>query len=307
MANNAQSVLDIARSQLGYSRWDDPQAGTKYGRWYEEQIDRNPNNYNFGGSGVPYCGMFVSWVFDQAGASCPGVPGAYTPSMLAAGKAAGKAVARGIAQPGDVVYFDWGGDGVTDHVGIVEANNGSYLTTLEGNVDNGCVRRKTRNFSTVSGVIRPNYGGAQTPAPAPSTGTTTGTTASNGSIADVQRWCASAYGYSQTIDGIWGPNTRKGLIVALQTELNRQYGRGLVVDGIWGPKTYSACVNVKQGAKGNITKTLQGGLICRGYNTGGFDGDFGPATNSAVRTFQQRSGLEVDGIAGPQTFRALLS
>lgn len=134
-----------------------------------------------------------------------------------------------------------------------------------------------------------------------------GSSTGNGSIADVQRWCQSAYGYNQAIDGIWGPSTRKGLIIALQTELNRQFGKGLAVDGIWGSKTYAACVNIKQGAKGNLTKTLQGVLICRGYNTGGFDGDFGPATYNAVRSFQQRSGLGVDGIAGPQTFRALLS
>ena len=36
------------------------------------------------------------------------------------------------------------------------------------------------------------------------------------------------------------------------------------------------------------------------------DGDFGPDTNSAVRTFQSVNRLVVDGLAGPYTWRALV-
>jgi len=138
--------------------------------------------------------------------------------------------------------------------------------------------------------------------------TNSGSSSSSGGsgIAAVQQWCNDNYDYHQTVDGINGKNTKKGLVKALQTELNRQCGAGLAVDGIWGPKTRAACINVRQGARGNITRVLQGALICRGYSTNGFDGIFGSGTTRAVKSFQRACGLSVDGIAGKNTFAALL-
>lgn len=121
----------------------------------------------------------------------------------------------------------------------------------------------------------------------------------NSAIAQVQAWAGS------TPDGIFGPNTKRALLKVLQQELNKQYGKGLAVDGIWGPKTRAACVNVRQGARGNITKSLQGALICNGYDTNGFDGIFGGGTASAVRKYQADHGLSSDGIAGKNTFAKL--
>ena len=63
-------ILRIAANEVGYSRWDDPESGTKYGRWYAQVV----NNSYYGTNGVPYCTMFASWVFAQAGQSMPGLP-----------------------------------------------------------------------------------------------------------------------------------------------------------------------------------------------------------------------------------------
>ena len=193
MASSAASVLAVARAELGYSRWSDPEPGTKYGRWYESTIDRCATNYDFGGSGVPYCAMFATWTLAKAGAKCAGLPGAYCPSALAAGKAAGRAVRTSDARPGDVVYFDWEGDGVSDHVGIVESNSGSYLQTIEGNTNNGQVARRTRPYGSVCGVIRPDYDGS------PASGGTGGEAAA----------CA--------VDGFWGTATTRCVQAALGT------------------------------------------------------------------------------------------
>lgn len=156
-----QRVLEIARGEIGYSRYTDPQNGSKYGRWYAQLTG---DSY-YGANGVPYCAMFVTWVFHHAGQAAPGLPGAYCPWIVNAGKKAGQTVPVRNAKMGDIVLFDWGGDGVSDHVGIVEANNGSYLTCIEGNTSNtnnsngGTVARRTRAYSTVICIIRPNYNG----------------------------------------------------------------------------------------------------------------------------------------------------
>lgn len=158
MANTANDVLAKARSQLGYSRWSDPNPGTIYGRWYAAYTGVP----YYGTSGVPYCAMFVSWVFNQVGARCKGLPAAYCPYILRDAKAARKTVSKASAKPGDVVLFDWEGDGTADHVGIVESNNGSTMTTIEGNTDNGVVARKYRPYSCICGVVRPDYDGSIT-------------------------------------------------------------------------------------------------------------------------------------------------
>ena len=66
---------------------------------------------------------------------------------------------------------------------------------------------------------------------------------------------------------------------------------------------------LKKGDKGAQVKTLQALLIGYGYDCGrtGADGDFGGATDSALRKYQSRNGLTVDGVAGPKTWAKLLA
>ena len=95
-------------------------------------------------------------------------------------------------------------------------------------------------------------------------------------------------------------------IAILQQELNSQCKANLVVDNIAGAKTLNACITVRQGARGNITRWIQNRLNSLGYNCGVADGIFGNNTKSAVMKLQQARGLSVDGIVGKNTWRALL-
>ena len=39
---------------------------------------------------------------------------------------------------GDIIFFDWGGDGTIDHVGIVEKCENGMVYTIEGNSGDVC-------------------------------------------------------------------------------------------------------------------------------------------------------------------------
>ena len=58
-------------------------------------------------------------------------------------------------------------------------------------------------------------------------------------------------------------------------------------------------------SSGPEVAALQQQLQQRGFDPGGINGQFGPATDAAVRVFQQSVGLSADGLAGPNTLAAL--
>lgn len=55
---------------------------------------------------------------------------------------------------------------------------------------------------------------------------------------------------------------------------------------------------LRRGAKGRAVAKLQSKLVDAGYKIA-VDGDFGPETDRALRSYQEKSGLMVDGILGP--------
>lgn len=97
-----------------------------------------------------------------------------------------------------------------------------------------------------------------------------------------------------------------------------QQRRGMLVDGVVGPQTYRAL----DGARwllgdrillhtpghlmlGDDVAALQQRLLGLGFSAGVVDGVFGGLTDSALRGLQRGVGLRTDGLAGPQTLRAL--
>lgn len=58
---------------------------------------------------------------------------------------------------------------------------------------------------------------------------------------------------------------------------------------------------LRLGSRGSDVRTLQQRLNSLGYNCGSVDGIFGSRTLNAVRNFQRKNGLAVDGIVGPAT------
>lgn len=66
---------------------------------------------------------------------------------------------------------------------------------------------------------------------------------------------------------------------------------------------------IRSGSRGPTVKQVQQQLISKGYKLPKFgaDGDFGSETLAAVKAFQKKSKLSVDGIVGPQTWGALFA
>ena len=61
----------------------------------------------------------------------------------------------------------------------------------------------------------------------------------------------------------------------------------------------------KKGSSGAMVTQIQTKLKSWGYYTGSVDGVYGSGTERAVRAFQQKNGLTVDGKAGDQTLAAM--
>jgi LysM repeat protein len=110
------------------------------------------------------------------------------------------------------------------------------------------------------------------------------------------------------IDGVSGPQTRRAL-------LQFQRKQGLVCDGKLDRKTRRALGQrgrpllgqrmLVVGAVGWDVAVLEFRLRRHGLPARSIDGRFGPATAAALRRYQRSRSLDPDGIAGPNTYRAL--
>lgn len=225
-----------------------------------------------------------------------------------------------IPQPGDVIVFTWNGleyypgydKYFSDHVGIVEYVEGNTVHTIEGNANgtniSSTVCRKSYPIYSgkINGYFRPNWSLADPTYSETTTNTTVSLDDKKKAIKEVQLWHNRKFGTTCDVDGEYGPKTKAAIVCSLQCYLNSTYKSGLDTDGIMGAKTKAACRLLKKGDTGDYVKILQSILICRGYDTKGYDGEFGEQTKIAVTDFQKKSSLSADGIAGPDTFYSLL-
>ncbi|MEV6329919.1 peptidoglycan-binding protein [Streptomyces sp. NPDC051909] len=140
-------------------------------------------------------------------------------------------------------------------------------------------------------------GGGQLPAPSVSWPTLK--SGSRGADVQSAQQLLTARGYKVDVDGAFGPRTHAAVV-------QFQKSRSLAADGIIGPNTWSTLVQtVQYGSSGQAVKAAQTQLNVYGYGLK-VDGAFGANTKSAVIAFQQKHDLQVDGVVGPQTWRALL-
>jgi hypothetical protein len=228
-----------------------------------------PNNwskYAVGGAqNQPWCGSFVDWVLRQAGVR--GEPSSvWTPSGLQGHRQRGTAIDRnGPVQPGDVVFFDWQGStnsAAVDHVGFVTGvRRDGQVETIEGNTS-PTSQGSQSNGGGVYRRVRP-------------------------------RSVIAGFGrprYDNTPAPAPQPPTNPAEAAAF-----RRYAAAINIRDLTKAGT------LKQGQRGAGVLALQRSLNLAAGKGIAEDGDFGPATASAVRDLQRLFKLAQDGVVGPQT------
>ncbi len=93
---------------------------------------------------VEWCACFVSWCAAQCGVLDTQIPKfAYCPYGVNWFADNGRWQDRSYTpSPGDVLFFDWESDGISDHVGIVEKLESGLIHTVEGNINDSVVQKQ---------------------------------------------------------------------------------------------------------------------------------------------------------------------
>ena len=138
-----QAIVEVALTQLGN------EGGQPYWSWY-----------GFEGR-VEWCACFVSWCADQCGYIESGIIQKFAGCVDGSNwfKGNGQWQDRNYEpQAGDIIFFDWEGDGETDHVGIVEKCENGVVYTVEGNSGDACRQNQyTVGSSFIYGYGCPAY------------------------------------------------------------------------------------------------------------------------------------------------------
>lgn len=134
-----QAIVEVALTQLGNV------GGEPYWSWYGFD------------SRVEWCACFVSWCADQ----CGFIDNGLIPKFAGCVEGSEWFMTNGRwenrnyePKAGDIIFFDWENDGITDHVGIVEKCEDGTVYTVEGNSNDSC----RANTYTVGNSVIYGYG-----------------------------------------------------------------------------------------------------------------------------------------------------
>ena len=289
-------LLQIAASQVGYRE----KAGNrnKYGDAMHAIQPRNMDK------NAPWCDAFCDWCVlemckrfgkdaQTAKQVLCGDFDDYTYNSVNLYKKAG----RWSKTPAKGYQIFFGGSG---HTGWVEKVSGGRVYTIEGNKSDQVKRcNYSINDGNIIGYGMPKYN-LVTGTPIEIVTKKDDGILRRGDTGDAVRFLQLCLGGLED-DGSFGWATLKRVV-------EFQKAHGLDADGEVGPLTWAAILKelplVKRGSKGRYVKALQ---IALGFTGDDVDGSFGPMTDKAVRAYQKKKKLVVDGEVGPKTWAAIIS
>jgi peptidoglycan hydrolase-like protein with peptidoglycan-binding domain len=305
-------IIEIANSQLGVT--ESPAGSNKnpYGKWY-------------GWDGFAWCAMFVSWVYDHAGHPLGKIDDAKGYRDCNSGYRHWKANGELTTNPemGDIVLFDWEGNGTADHTGIFHewADGTKKLfwsyegnTSVGSNSNGGIVMRRKRSLATVKAFVKPAVLGGTNTAPVPQNKTLKKGDAG----ADVNKLQKQLHdlGYTITVDGDFGSETEKN-VKQFQKDnklpVTGQVDQALIgyIESKLKPQPVredklTTGTFLKKGNSGAPVVQLQKALNKKASKPKlAEDGVYGDDTVKSVKFFQEKNKLRVDGVTGPDTLYAL--
>ena len=153
MTASTRPMINVASAEI--CRTESASQDDKYINWYNAA-----NKTNFATT-VAWCAIFVSWCKDRAGLSNISYPNYASCS-------AGTKVFENLGvlrnpdeyspKSGDIIMFDANKDGAPEHTGIVFANTGDYIETIEGNSSNAVKHNKYAvNSRSIYRYVEVNY------------------------------------------------------------------------------------------------------------------------------------------------------
>lgn len=228
-----------------------------------------------GANFLPWCQSFVSWCAFTAGLDAKKYP--KTAATIAASDWFKKnnrwADARNDdPTPGDWIYFDFPDDGVNriSHVGLCIKNNGDgTIQVIEGNTS-GTAKGDQRNGGMCVEKTRAYVKNNKKKL-----------------INAVVGWGRPVYAGEENLPLL----SKVGSSDAPAAPAKPAAAKA--------PAAPAQFVDLKVGAKGQKVKVVQTALKLKA------DGEFGPATEKAVKAYQKAKGLPETGIVDQKTFKAL--
>lgn len=148
ISSNSSNAGTVGNSEISKIASDElaegiHEGGEKYWRWY---------GFN---SRVEWCATFVSYVAEKANVEMERF--ANCPTGINNFKANNQWQEGGVEpKNGTIIFFDWDGDGVSDHVGIVEKFENNTVCTIEGNSSDQIAKRDyQKNSEYILGYGKP--------------------------------------------------------------------------------------------------------------------------------------------------------
>lgn len=298
--SDADRIIALARAQIGVAEHPPGSNNVIYNTdYYGGEVE---------GPAFSWCVTFIWWLFWKLGLSaefCAGAKTAYCPYVVSFARNAGRWITDAHYHPGDLLLYDWDGDGAADHIGLCVDWYGTFGTTIEGNTGDA-VQQLSRSHSAIMGAYRPAYAVTEEPARDPPETYVVQQGDNLWSIA--QRFLGDGSRYLEIFELNNLPTTvlQPGQVLKLPvSNLDHSPEPDPGETSVILPTAAVELPILRRGSSGRVVETVQL-LLGRWHFKVDVDGEFGPETEKALIDFQNEWGISPTGRTDRLTWANLI-